>query len=122
LEQNKVLGFEDLTVWKKSMSLTKEVYDCLRNCRDYGFRDQIQRACVSIPSNIAEGYERIYNKEKIRFYSFAKGSCGEVRTQLYLAKFIGFIDVRTCEKLIQDSTEISSMLFSLIDARKTKFK
>ena len=83
---SKVYRFEDLEAWKTARELTKEIYRIIRNdsfCRDYGLRDQICRASVSIMSNIAEGFERDGNKEFVNFLSIAKGSVGEVRSQLY---------------------------------------
>lgn len=84
--------FEDLHVWKEGMQLTNQLYRELDNCRNYGLRDQIQRAATSIPSNLTEGFERDSNKEFIRFLYIAKSSAGELRTQLYLCKALGIID------------------------------
>ena len=81
---NKIMKFEDLNVWQNAIELTTEVYTELKNCKDYGFKDQVCRASVSVPSNIAEGYERQYNKEYIQFLYIAKASIGEVRTQLII--------------------------------------
>ncbi|MEP6646977.1 MAG: four helix bundle protein, partial [Saprospiraceae bacterium] len=83
--ENKYQSFEDLIIWKESMQLCFDIYAVLKPCRDYGLKDQIQRSAVSIPSNIAEGFERQTDKEFIRFLFIAKGSCGELRTQLYIA-------------------------------------
>jgi four helix bundle protein len=91
----------------------------LKNSKKYGIVDQISRASISIPSNISEGYERESNKELIRFLYIAKGSCGELRTQLIIAKEIGLIDKESSEQFIQETTEISKMLNSLIKKRKT---
>ena len=73
----KISKFEDLEVWKEGMHLAARIYRELKDCRDYGLRDQMQRAAVSIPSNIAEGYERNTNKDFIHFLYIAKGSCSE---------------------------------------------
>ena len=82
----KIEKFEDLNVWIEGMNLAVDIYKSFVNCKDFGFRDQIRRSAVSIPSNISEGYERQSNKEFIRFLFIAKGSVAELRTQLYLAK------------------------------------
>lgn len=70
--KEKIEKFEDLNVWKESMCLSVELYKSLKDCKDYGFRDQIQRSAISIPSNIAEGFERQSNKEFIQFLYFLK--------------------------------------------------
>lgn len=90
----------------------------MRNCKDYGFKDQIQRAAVSIPSNIAEGYERQTNKELIQFLYIAKGSCGEIRTQLYLAKELNYINDDDSKALIAKAQTLSSMIHCFIKARR----
>ena len=80
--------FEDLEAWQKARELTREIYVFSKKgsfAKDYGLRDQIRRACVSIMSNIAEGFERNGDKEFFQFVSVAKGSSGEVRAQLYVA-------------------------------------
>ncbi|MGA2659562.1 MAG: four helix bundle protein [Verrucomicrobiota bacterium] len=85
---NKIERFEDIIAWQKARQLTREIYACTRAglfARDFGLRDQIQRASVSTMSNIAEGYERGGDKEFIQFLSNSKGSCSEVKSQLYVA-------------------------------------
>jgi len=119
--KRKIEKFEDLEVWKKSIRLSIRIYKELKNCKDYGLRDQIQRSAVSIPSNIAEGYERNTNKEYIQFLHIAKGSCGELRTQLYIAGKSDVINIEISEELISITKEISAMLFSLIKTRQEKF-
>jgi len=89
-----VQKFEDLVAWQKARILTKRVYDLTasgRFSRDYGLRDQIQRAVVSVMSNIAEGFERSGLPEFHQFLVIAKGSCAEVRSQLYVALDVGYI-------------------------------
>ena len=75
-------SFEDLEVWKRSSRLAVEIYSALRDCRDFSLKDQMTRAAVSIPSNIAEGAERYSDKEFARFLYIARGSSAELRTQL----------------------------------------
>jgi len=117
----KIERFEDLEVWKESMRLATGVYKNLKKTTDYRLRDQLQRSAVSIPSNIAEGYERKSNKEFIQFLYIAKASCGELRTQLYLAQQTKIIDKVTCDELLELSKKISAMLFKFIKTRKEKF-
>jgi len=91
--------FEDLICWQKSRTLTKEVYKNFRNCKDFGFKDQIQRASVSIMSNIAEGFERGTKLELLNYLYIAKGSAGEVRAQLYVALDAGYLNIETFKYL-----------------------
>lgn len=110
--------FEDIVAWQKARELTKSVYALSNNggfARDFGLRDQIRRASVSIMSNIAEGFERGSNKEFIQFLYIAKGSAGEVRAQLYVALDQQFIDQQTFGRLKALSTEISGMLAGFIN-------
>ena len=113
--------FEDLEIWKKGMRLTVKTYKLMQNCKDFGFKDQIQRSSVSIPSNISEGYERQTNKEYIQFLYIARGSCGELRTQLYLAKELGYIEKNDFTTLLDETKHLSAMLNNLIKIRKTNF-
>ncbi len=117
----KIESFEDLEVWQESMKLTTSIYTLLKNCRDYSLRDQIHRASVSVPSNIAEGFERQTNKEFIQFLYIAKGSCGELRTQLYLAVELQIISNEVGSDLIDKCRKVSSMLFNLIKTRRDRF-
>ncbi len=111
--------FEDLEVWKSAYKLSVEIYRKFSSCKDYAFKDQITKSALSIPSNIAEGFERNTNKEFIHFLYIAKGSCGELRTQLYIAMEIGILGKNDGEKLIKDAESISYMLNALIQKRKT---
>ncbi|WP_291861908.1 four helix bundle protein [Marinilabilia sp.] len=88
---NRIEKFEDLTIWQEGVSLAVEVYRILKICKDYGLRDQIQRSAVSIPSNVAEGFDRQSNNEFLRFLRIAKGSCAELRTQLIIAERVGVV-------------------------------
>ncbi|PKP09566.1 MAG: four helix bundle protein [Bacteroidetes bacterium HGW-Bacteroidetes-4] len=115
------MQFEDLEVWKESMDLKESVYKTFANCKDYSFKDQIQRASVSIPSNIAEGFDRQTNKEFIQFLFIARGSCSELRTQLMFANRLGFIEEKTSEPYIEITRKLSAMLFNLIKTRKERF-
>jgi four helix bundle protein len=119
--KKKIERFEDLEVWKLSMQMAVAVYEGLAEWRDYGLRDQMQRAAVSVPSNIAEGYERNSNKEFVQFLYIAKGSAGELRTQLYLALKLKMLAAPTGKKLLADSRSVSAMLSRYIAVRKARF-
>ena len=84
-------SFEELEVWKRACNLAVEVYFTFKDSKEYGLKDQMNRAAVSIPSNIAEGSERNTNPDFIRFLHIAKGSSAELRTQLYIAEKIGIL-------------------------------
>ena len=113
-------GFEDLEVWKKSCRLTIEIYRAFFQCKDYGFKDQIQRSALSVPSNIAEGYERNSPQDFIRFLNIAKGSIGELRTQIYVAKKLFYLEENLSNELLNKSKEISAMLSDLIKSIRNK--
>lgn len=110
----KATKFEEIKVWQKAKELTLEIYKIFSKCRDYGFKDQIQRCSVSIMNNIAEGFERSGNKEFKHFLFIAKGSCGELRSMLYLAFELKYILKNEFERLIKSSLEISKMLSGFI--------
>ena len=113
-----VQRFEDLFFWQKARALVKQVYRSLEKCRDYGFKDQIQRASVSIMSNIAEGFESGTRQEFVNYLYIAKGSAGEVRAQLYAAYDIGYINVEEFKTLKFNVEEISRLLSSFIKGVK----
>ncbi len=119
--EKRIGSFEDLEVWKESMRLTVDIYQNSKDCKDYGFKDQIQRSAVSVPSNIAEGYERNSNKEFIQFLYISKSSCAELRTQLYLAHKLEYMEESISNSLFERTRKISAMLFKLIKTRKEKF-
>ena len=109
-------NFEELEVWKRSCRLALQIYEALKKCRDHGFYNQITRAAVSVPSNIAEGSERRTDREFISFLYIAKGSVGELRTQLYLAAKLGYITSEQMTVLAAEAKEISKMLHGLISS------
>ena len=112
------MRFEDLEVWKRSARLSANIYKELKNLRDFSFRDQLTRSGLSIPSNIAEGFERESEKECINFLAYAKGSCGELRTQIYIGKDIGYLSDSMANQWIKETQEISSMLAGLIKTKR----
>jgi four helix bundle protein len=112
-----VKNFEDLNVWRQARQLTQQVYRLTKSekfIKDFGLRDQIQRATVSIMSNIAEGFERGGNQEFVQFLYVSKASCGEVRSQLYVALDQGYVTDNDSEKLLQSFRRLSGMISNLI--------
>ena len=106
--------FEDILAWQKAKELTLGVYRTFRDNRDYSFRDQIQRASVSVMNNIAEGFERKGDREFQRFLYIAKGSAGEVRSMLYIARELKYITEDSFSELLELSKEISKMVYGFI--------
>ena len=100
MENNKIEKFEDLTVWNEGLKLSEEIYLSLKNCNDFGFRDQIRRAAVSIPSNIAEGGSRESEKDYNRFLQHSLGSSYELETQLLIAKAVKYGDDTLRSKML----------------------
>ncbi|MCH2556052.1 MAG: four helix bundle protein [Alcanivorax sp.] len=108
------MRFEDLDVWKRSARLSADIYKYFAQSRDFGFRDQITRSGLSVPCNLAEGYERLSTRDRARFWSYAKGSAGELRTQIYIAREIEYLDPETASRWLREVQEISRMIQSLI--------
>ena len=108
------MNFEKLEVWKRSCQLSVEVYSAMRSLKDFGFKDQITRSSLSVPSNIAEGMVKPTVKDKIRYLHIANGSCVELRTQVYIGMKIEYIldDVGSC--WVPETKELSSMLMGLV--------
>lgn len=114
------MEFEDLDVWKRSSRVACNVCMTLHKTHDFGFRDQIFRSAVSVPSNIAEGLERGSYKEQIKFLDYAKGSNAEFRTQLYIAVEVGYIEREIGLAWINETKEISAMIYGLQKRIKSK--
>ena len=113
-------GFKSLSVWQKAQNLAVAIYRASQEgplSRDFGLRDQMRRAAVSVSSNIAEGDERDTDKDAIRFLFIAKGSVAELRSQLDLAVRIGSLDAETSSALEAQAEEVAKMLRGLITAR-----
>lgn len=104
------MKFEDMDVWKRSSRLSVSIYRELVDLKDFGFKDQITRAGLSIPCNIAEGFGRSTDKEKRNFLNYAKGSCAELRTQVYIGMEIGYIARQVGSEWVAETTEISAMI------------
>ena len=107
-------SYDEIIAWQKSKELCVEVYKCFKTNRDYSFKDQVQRASVSVMNNIAEGFERNGNKEFRHFLYIAKGSCAEVRSMLVLAEEFEYLESKKAKELSILSIEISKMLSGLI--------
>ena len=108
---------EDIEVWKRGCRLVVDVYQ-ITNLhpfdKDWSLRDQIRKAAISIPSNVAEGFERESSAEFRRFLLIAKASCGELRTQLYISQALDYVEKQDIEGSINECVEISSMISGLI--------
>lgn len=104
-------SFKKLLVWQQSSDLAVDIYKAFSECRDFGFRDQIQRAAISLPNNIAEGYARRSDKALRNFLSIAKGSAAEVESMLYIAVQLGYLTVDK-QKALTDQVEESGRLLS----------
>jgi four helix bundle protein len=110
-------GVEDLIIWQRSMDLAVSIYQQSRSQnfdRDWDFRSQIRRAAVSVPSNIAEGYEKGTFRDSIKFYYIAKGSAGELRTQCLLAGRVGYLTKTEATSLADECSEIVRMTMGFI--------
>lgn len=108
------MSFEDLDVWKRAARLSAELYKGTRALKDYGFRDQLTRSGLSVPSNIAEGMERDSPIDTARFLTIAKASGAELITQLYVGVDIGYVDAKSGHDWIREAKEINAMLGALI--------
>ena len=125
---SKIEKFEDLIAWQKARKLTREIYQITRKeafSKDYGLCGQIQRAAVSIMSNIAEGFERGRRAEFHQFLSTAKASCAEVRSQLYVAYDIEYLDKYKFRSLLSQAEEVGRIIGGLrasVEKQKKKVK
>lgn len=108
------MQFEDLDVWQRSADLACNIYIHFKSSKEFGLKDQITRSALSISSNIAEGYERKTPKDYARFLSYSKGSCGELRSQIYIAVKIGEISIAQAELWSEETKQLSKMLSGLM--------
>lgn len=106
--------FEDLIIWQEAKELTLLIYTNFKQSKDFGFRDQIQRAAVSIMNNIAEGFERGTDPDFIKFLFFSKASAGEVRSMLYLARELNYLEKNEADNLIIKTRRISGSIGNFI--------
>lgn len=122
-EKRKVTRFEDLIAWQKARTLSMRIYEITNQgafSRDYGLKDQIRRAAISVMSNLAEGFERGSKAEFRHFVNIAKGSCAEVRSQLYSAFDVGYIDEEQHKYLHEVASEVSKVVGGLLSSLKRK--
>ena len=115
-------SFEDLPVWQNARELAVLVYRTTFKGKlkdDYGLKNQIQRSVISVSSNIAEGFERGSKREFIQFLYIAKGSCGELRSQLYIAKDLGYLDNNDFKVLLNSTTNLSKQISGFLNYLKT---
>lgn len=114
--------FEDIEAWQDARNLVKQIYQISSDApfaRDFGLRDQIRRAAVSTMSNIAEGFERGGNKEFIHFLYMAKASVGEVRSQLYTAVDLGYLEQNRGSEIMRAAQSVSRQIAGFIKYLKT---
>ena len=119
----KIIKFEDLEIWKSALTCTKLVYDLTSKrdfSKDFGLRDQIRRAVISISSNIVEGFEKRNNNEFRRYLKIAKGSAGEVRNQLYIALSIGYIDKKEFDQVNNLLLKLASQIGAFLNYLEKK--
>lgn len=110
----KIEKFEEIISWQKAKELNIKIYKIFLDCKDFSFKNQIERASISIMNNIAEGFERRTNKELINFLYIAKGSCGELRSMLYVATELDYISKKDFDFTYNISIEISKLISGLI--------
>lgn len=116
------MRFEQLDVWKRASRLSCEIYKLAEKVDNWGFKDQITRSGLSVPSNIAEGEERDTTKEKIRFLYYAKGSLGELVTQLYIGVEAGFLDKKASLILVNEAKELAKIIGTMIKNKQSKIE
>ena len=121
LNLSKIESFEDLLVWQESMRLIKSLKNIFNFDKYNPLLNQLFRSSISIPSNISEGFERQTNKGYIQILFIAKGSCGELRTQLYIANEMDLISQNQLVEPMEKTKHISSMLYKLIQTRRENF-
>ena len=122
-DMDEIKSFKDLIVWQKSIKMTEDIYILTRQLPSeeaYGLVNQMRRAAVSIPSNIAEGQQRDSKKEFVRFLSMARGSNGELQTQCYICVRLGYFNKEQVKPVMSLLSEISKMLNSLIKKLSTE--
>ena len=110
--------FEDIKAWQKAQDLAVEIYSIFGTFKDFGFKDQICRAVISISNNIAEGFNRSSNADFMRFLYISLASCSEVKSMLYLAERLKYLNLEKRNQLIKSATEVSKIITGLIKSLK----
>lgn len=108
--------FQEIIAWQKAQELIVEIYKNFRDSRDFAFKDQICRVAISIPNNIAEGFDRSSDADFVRFLYIVKGSCSELQSMLFTALKLNYVNEDTYTKLDNNSDEISKLIRGLIKA------
>lgn len=112
--------FEDIVAWQKAQDMAVEIYSTFQSSKDYGFKDQICRAVVSISNNIAEGFDRSSDADFSRFLYFSIASCSEVKSMLHLASRLNYISDEQKLLLLEKANEVSKIIRGLIKSLNTK--
>ena len=115
-------SFEDLSVWQRGCALSVDIFKAFADCQNFTLKDQAGRASLSIPCNIAEGSERGSSKDFAHFLNFSKGSCGELRTQVYIARKLSLLSKEQFGRFVQETKELSKMLEGLRRSMLAKAK
>lgn len=115
-----ILKFEDVIAWQKAQDLAVDIYSVFRTSKDFGFKDQICRAVVSVSNNIAEGFDRISDADFSRFLYFAIASCSEVKSMLHLAFRLNYISENQKLELLKKAEEVSKIIRGLLKAMANK--
>src|ERR1039457_132261 len=115
-----ITRFEDIIAWQKAQDLATQIYVIFGLSRDFGFKDQITRAAISISNNIAEGFDRSSDADFGRFLYIALGSCSEVRSMLYLAERLKYIESDKRSDFVEKTSEISKIIRGLIKSLSHK--
>jgi four helix bundle protein len=114
----KIQQFEDVYAWQKAQEMAVEIYSLFKSTRDFGFRDQICKAVVSISNNIAEGFDRSSDRDFRRFLFYSIASCSEVKSMIYLAEKLKYLSTEETEKLLIKISEVSKIIRGFINVLK----
>jgi len=115
----KINKFEEIIAWQKAQDLAVDIYSHFKDSKDFGFRDQICRAVVSISNNIAEGFDRKTDADFSRFLYISFSSCSEVKSMVYLSERLSYINKKTKEELISKSDEVQKLISGFIKSLKS---